>query len=242
MPGSISEGSTRYYLGEELALFERAHNWKNYWAEMIRNYVTGDVLEVGAGTGGSIRYLYNGACTRWLCLEPDGYLVRQLRRRIQQEGWHRCSARQAVIGSLEQHESFNAALYIDVLEHIKDDAAEVANVIRHLRPSGYLIVLSPAYPWLFSPFDARIGHHRRYTKRSIQSLIPDSMVTVTLRYIDGCGTAASLANKLLLRQSLPTQKQLQLWDSVLVPLSRVCDQLAHYTVGKSVLGVWRKES
>jgi hypothetical protein len=53
---------------------------------------------------------------------------------------------------------------------------------------------------------------------------------------------ASLGNKLLLRQALPTTRQIAVWDSGLVPLSRLIDPLIGYTLGKSVLGVFRRTS
>ena len=34
------------YVGTELELFGRAVNWKQYWADQVRPYVRGEVLEV----------------------------------------------------------------------------------------------------------------------------------------------------------------------------------------------------
>ena len=39
------------YIGGELDLFALAKNWKGYIKREISRYVTGDVLEVGAGIG-----------------------------------------------------------------------------------------------------------------------------------------------------------------------------------------------
>ena len=58
--------------------------------------------------------------------------------------------------------SFDSIVYIDVLEHIKDDSAEIAAATARLRSNGTLVVLSPAHAWLFSAFDAAVGHYRRY--------------------------------------------------------------------------------
>ena len=58
-------------------------------------------------------------------------------------------------------------------------------------------------------------------------------------YLDSIGLLASLANRLLLNQSMPTAAQIKTWDSVLVPCSRVLDPFLFGAVGKSVLGIWR---
>ena len=61
--------------------------------------------------------------------------------------------------------AFDTVLYIDVLEHISDDGSEVARASQLLRPGGYVVALSPAHQMLFTPFDAAIGHYRRYSKQ-----------------------------------------------------------------------------
>ena len=48
------------YQGDELALFQHATNWKGYFKQQIAPYFTGDVLEVGAGLGGTTAHLLDG--------------------------------------------------------------------------------------------------------------------------------------------------------------------------------------
>jgi 2-polyprenyl-3-methyl-5-hydroxy-6-metoxy-1,4-benzoquinol methylase len=132
---------------------------------------------------------------------------------------------------------FDSLIYIDVLEHIPDDKGEVQRALRLLNPGGHLIVLSPAHPFLFSPFDQSIGHFRRYTTKSLREIVPAEVIV--LRYLDAGGMALSFANRLLLKQALPTLQQVQFWDKRVIPLSRILDRLLGYRVGKSVLGIWR---
>ena len=64
------------YVGNELRLFSRASTWKGYWARQILPFVSGRVLEVGAGLGANTAALQPmlppGA---WTCLEPDPLLA-----------------------------------------------------------------------------------------------------------------------------------------------------------------------
>jgi hypothetical protein len=137
---------------------------------------------------------------------------------------------------------FDTILYVDVLEHIADDRAELEASCSHLRAGGYLIVLSPAHQWLYTPFDRAIGHYRRYNKGTVAELIPARLKCMELKYLDSVGAIASLGNKLVLKRALPTARQLMLWDKLMIPLSRFVDPLLGYHAGKSVLGVWRKQS
>jgi len=50
--------------------------------------------------------------------------------------------------------------------------------------------------------------------------------------------AASLANRLLLRASMPTDGQIKFWDRMLVPVSRVIDPVLARSIGKSVVAIW----
>jgi hypothetical protein len=146
------------------------------------------------------------------------------------------------LDDLHAEARFDAILYIDVLEHIEDDRAELVRAAQRLNPGGSVIVLSPAHQFLFTPFDAAIGHFRRYSRRSLAAVGPVALRTRKLVYLDAAGMLASAGNRLLLRSAMPTEAQILTWDRLLVPVSRVIDPLFGYRVGKSVLGVWQREA
>lgn len=229
------------YVGDELTLFAAARRWKAYLRRHLAPYLGSDVLEVGSGLGGTTQALCRGEQRRWVCLEPDRGLAGQLAEAIMASELPSCCL--PVVGTLDDVGDlppFDTLLYIDVLEHIEDDRAEVARAARHLKPGGYLVVLSPAHPFLFTPFDEAIGHFRRYTKKSLRALDPPGLVVERIRYLDSVGMLASLGNRLVLNRSMPTRNQVAFWDTYLVSLSRAFDPLTGYRLGKSVLGVWRK--
>ncbi|MBZ5575200.1 MAG: class I SAM-dependent methyltransferase [Acidobacteriia bacterium] len=226
------------YVGGELSLFEKARNWKAYFLRQLTGYVRGNVLEVGAGIGANSELFSECPFDDWLCLEPDAGLANQIAARVELS-----SRRQLVIGTIQDipaHHFFDTILYLDVLEHIEDDVEEVRRASSHLRTGGHLIVLAPAHQWLYTPFDKAIGHHRRYTVSSLAKTVSGSLTQEKLFYLDSVGLLASLANRLMLKQSLPTEQQIVVWDRWLVPVSMMVDPIFHHRLGKSVLGVWRK--
>lgn len=230
------------YEGGELELFRGAGNWKAYLRRRIGPYLRGRVLEVGAGIGGTTRALVDPAgVDTWLCLEPDPELARRVRERVR--SGELPPSVEVRVGTVEDvaEERFDAVLYVDVLEHIPDDRAEAARASLRLRPGGHLVVLAPAHPWLFSPFDDALGHHRRYTRRTLRDAIPLDLIEVECLYLDSAGLLASGGNRLLLRSSMPTATQIAFWDGVLVRASRVLDPILGHAVGKSILGVWQRD-
>ena len=229
------------YVGSELTLFAEATRWKQYLRSQMAPYLGADVLEVGAGLGGTTRLLCTGSQRRWIGLEPDRALAEQLEGAAREGALPACF--EAFVGTLDDLAAgaqFDTLLYVDVLEHIEDDRGEMLRAASRLAPGGHVVVLSPAHPWLYSPFDAAIGHYRRYTRKSLSALAPESLEPVRIAYLDCVGLLASLGNRLLLRRSMPTREQIAFWDRGMIPISRRLDPLLAYSIGKAVLGVWRR--
>jgi SAM-dependent methyltransferase len=227
------------YVGSELNLFAGATTWKSYVRFHLKAYLSGDILEVGAGIGAATATFCDGSQRRWVCLEPDRELADRIKSNLPPELTD-CEVVVGTLCDLAPQEQFDSILYMDVLEHIEADAAELARAASHLKPSGTLVILAPALPWLFTPFDAAIGHYRRYTKDSLRSIVPEGLRETKCIYLDSAGLLASLGNKLLLRSPAPSKAQIQFWDRAMVPISRYTDRALNHTIGKSILGVWQK--
>lgn len=227
------------YVGNELEVFAHAHSWKSYINEQISEYIHGDVLEVGAGTGNTTKALWRGDLKSWLCLEPDLKLVNQLNRKISDFIQTNCTVVHGDLTILPNGNKFDCILYIDVLEHIQNDKFELEKASLHLKKGGVIIIIAPAHQCLFSPFDASIGHYRRYNKKNIK-LIVNNLEIVKLVYLDSVSLIAVLINNLLLKHNYPTKRQIEIWDKKLVTFSRKIDKFLFYKVGKSILAVLRK--
>jgi len=231
------------YVGGELEIFAEARRWKEYLGRQLKPFLGADVLEVGAGIGSTTRMICSADTRRWVCLEPDARMAERLGEGPGQGVLPSCCT--VIRGTTEDllnrtDRPFDSVLYIDVIEHIEDDRGELDRAVRLLREGGHLVVVSPAHAWLFSPLDVAVGHYRRYSLTSLQCAAPQAVDPVRLRYLDSAGLLASAANRFLMRQTLPTAKQIRFWDSVLVRISTWLDPCLGYRAGKSVLGVWRR--
>lgn len=221
------------YGGDELPLMARAVQWKSYVATLVRPYLRGSVLEVGAGIGAYIPYLYRPPVREWTALEPDAAQAGRI-------GDARVRVVPGTLDAIDPADRYDTILYLDVLEHIADDVGELRRAQSHLRAGGYLIVLAPAYPFLFSPMDTKVGHHRRYTRARLRAITPSLCVLARLNNLDSAGLLASLANRFVLRAERMSPGQVAVWDGALVPVSRVLDGMLGHRLGKSLLAVWRR--
>jgi 2-polyprenyl-3-methyl-5-hydroxy-6-metoxy-1,4-benzoquinol methylase len=184
------------YVGDELGLFAEARNWKETIRRQVAPFLSGSILEVGAGFGSTTKSLVSPSVNRLVCLELDPELAREV------TGLKLAPASslniEVVVGTIDdipESDDFDAIFYIDVLEHIKDDKAEVEKAASRLRRGGALIILSPAHEFLFSPFDKEIGHERRYTLKTLEQIRPPQLDIVRKRYLDSAGFFASLGNQ-----------------------------------------------
>lgn len=228
------------YIGTELELFENALNWKNYFSGFIKPELTNCIAEIGAGIGGTTSVLLDNKEISWLCVEPDIDLIKVIEKKINNgEIPSSCKLHRGYSSDLV--DKFDSILYIDVIEHIEDDKAELEKASALLNQGGKLFIIVPAHQYLYSPFDKKIGHYRRYNKDLLTSRIPNDLCIEKLYYLDSVGYFLSLFNKIFLKQSLPTLKQIQFWDRVIIPISKILDPLFGFNFGKSLLLIAQKK-
>lgn len=229
------------YIGGELELFQHAENWKKYYGSFIKPYLKGTVIEVGAGIGGTTKHLCDGTQTEWICIEPDKRLEQHIVAMIQNKELPSCCKSICGVLSNIKNTQADTIIYIDVIEHIEDDISELHTAASYLKPGGVLAILVPAHQYLYSNFDKSIGHYRRYSRKDLESIIPKALTIEKALYLDSVGLTASLAQKLLLKQSYPKISQIKLWDNFMIPVSKITDWLTGYNIGKSVLLIARKK-
>ncbi len=75
----------------------------------------------------------------------------------------------------------------------------------------------------------------------LRSISPAGARLEKIWYLDSAGLLLSGANRLFLKQSMPTKAQLHFWDTFVIPVSRVLDRLTFGHLGKSIVAVWRRD-
>lgn len=89
---------------------------------------------------------------------------------------------------------FDAIVIHDVLEHLPDDHAAVAHLADLLKPlpTAILIASVPAWEPLYGHHDIKLGHYRRYSRRTFRRLLGGSFEIVTMRQLGLLGVPAAL--------------------------------------------------
>ncbi len=87
---------------------------------------------------------------------------------------------------------FDRVICLDVIEHLENDAAALAQINVLLKDDGVLILSVPAHPDLYGPKDVELGHFRRYSKKDLLKKMRDSGFDVlTVRYWNFSGAVVT---------------------------------------------------
>ncbi len=125
------------------------------------------VLDAGCGTGGLLRRLHEA--------QPDWQLTgldfSPLACELARE--RSCGeVVQASIAALPFADArFDAVVSCDVVCQVTDPARAVGEFHRCLKPGGVVVLMMPAYPWMYSYHDKEVGNLRRYTRNQVRSLM-----------------------------------------------------------------------
>jgi SAM-dependent methyltransferase len=136
------------------------------------------ILDIGCGTGAGLEeFRAFGTVTG---IDFSETAIHYCRRR-------HCTQTAVADASLLPFESshFDLVSMIEVLEHVEDDTATLAETARVLVPGGLIVLTVPAYQWLWTVRDERLQHKRRYTRaRIIDQVVAAGLTVLWDTYID----------------------------------------------------------
>ena len=229
------------YEGHDLESLAGMTNYYAWIMQTFAPYVSGKVVEYGAGSGNVSERLLPMAGHLTL-VEPSNFLIAPLRSRFVD------SAHVAVAGAtLEEHvastadETFDTVVLVNVLEHIEADRAALANMIRILKPGGHILVFVPAMQWLMSELDRIHGHFRRYHKADLIAKVQTAGAQVAqCRYFDMLGVGPWLLLHKVFGVTTFNRPMILFHDKYVVPVSRAIEGILPPPFGKNLILVARK--
>lgn len=123
---------------------------------------TAPVLDVGCGAGRNLQlYARLGSAHG---VDPSSRAVEFCRLR---------GLENVTVGTADalpfEPEQFGLVAATDVLEHVPEPGAALAEMARVAAPGATLLLTVPAYGWLWSDEDERLGHYRRYTLAKLRA-------------------------------------------------------------------------
>jgi len=227
---------------ETLELFSEAGQFNGWMFERIEGYCRGAILEIGSGIGNMSAYLVDHFEDVTLSdMQPE--YCRRLRRNF----GDRSSLRNIFSVDLAAVDferaypqllgQFDTVVALNVVEHIEEHERAIRNAHRLLRTGGRLVILVPAYPWLYNSLDKELGHYRRYTKKSLGQLLSgDGLRVQEMEFFNAAAIGGWWMAGSVLRMDKIKKGPLNLYNS-LVWMMRLIDKLLGKRIGLSVIAV-----
>lgn len=227
------------YAGHDLEAMDCAERYHRWILSEFLPFVRGDVAEVGAGSGAFSEMLLElSEVRRLVAVEPSERMCSLLAQRLGCE--RRAEVHRAFFRDVAAPEELDTLLYVNVMEHIEDDAGELEAAYAGLRPGGHLCIFVPALRWLYGTVDGMVGHWRRYHRPELMDRVQKAGFSVLrCRYFDAAGVIPWFVVFCVLGRSL-RGGQVQMYDRLVVPLAQRLEGLFPPPLGKNLLLVARK--
>jgi SAM-dependent methyltransferase len=230
--GAFTQSTCRALDGDE-----DRRKYHDYQFRLIAPHCGRSVLEIGAGTGAlSSRFGERG---RRVVTDVDPEAVEHLTQRFAEQPDVEVRALNLAAGETLT-DPVDAAIAVNVLEHIDDDVGALRTLARSVRPDGTLVVWVPGYDWLYGDFDRKVGHVRRYTPDLLRDTARRAGLTVTsCRPVNLLGALAWWAAVRKGGTGSPRPRVVHLYDRVIVPFTRAIERFWTPPFGQSILCVAR---
>jgi glycosyltransferase involved in cell wall biosynthesis len=225
-----------YYI---LQSVRKARGFNRWIFANIQKYIGQHVLEAGCGIGNFTEMLISRS--RLICADLDDFYVEMISRRFGHlenvKTIKTDLATNELIESIDG-EKVDTVICINVMEHIPDDAAVLANFYKLLSPGGHAIILVPAHMWLYSKCDETLGHCKRYSQESLKAALQKAGFEVAdVWEFNRLGVYGWWVSKQMQNATL-SPRQMKLYERLL-PIAKLLDRIK-VGPGLSVIGVGRK--
>ncbi len=223
-------------LSDVLTSLEGADNYTEWIYTLIEGHLGRHVLEVGAGHGSLTQHVQPGRVVTATDLSDS--CVKRLHERF--ADCQNVEILHADLADMHDTNRYDSIILVNVLEHLDDDVEVLRSLRDLLTPGGRVCIFVPAFEGLYSEFDRRVGHRRRYRRTQLISVLDRAgYAIVDARYVNTLGAVAWWLFARRLNQ-VPTQGwSVRLYDRVGVPAVRRIESRRMPRFGQSLLCVAR---
>ena len=230
------------YAATDLETIEEARRYGDHIFELFRPYVGRRVLEVGAGIGTMSRKLLSAA-ELVIGVEPNANCLARLQAAMQGESRFTllsCHLEECDLGDLRRQE-LDTVYCVNVLEHILDDVAALRMFRDVIVPGGHVLIYVPAVQAAYGPLDAELGHHRRYSKRTLSAAFEAAGLELTLlKYANPIGLIGWMYNSHVTKARHHSLDQVRLFERFVAPWALPLERMIPPPIGSSLVAVGLK--
>lgn len=228
---------------ESLRKMDKLDIYKEWFWGMIKDYVGCRTLEVGCAIGIWTRYLID-SCNLLVSIDIVDEYVEEVKSRFagrRNFKAFRLDIAQDDISNLVNL-NIDTVVCLNVLEHIEDDIKALKNIYSVLNSHGRLILLVPAFSWLYGALDEVLGHRRRYRRQELRDKIEAAGFTIKKElFCNFFGIFGWFLNGKILRRPFVSDTLLKVFDKFST-LFLLPERFFSRIIGMSLLLVCEKKA
>lgn len=237
-------GSTDHTGNRILEVIAGADGFNHWMYQTIQPFLHGAILEIGSGIGNISSFVLTEHSTITLS-DTDEFYIQSLKNKfLSFQNLKEVLSIDLQDSSFEatysiQKEQYDTVFLLNVLEHLEDDTQAIKNCNFLLKPGGTLLILTPAYSFLYCSLDKSLSHYRRYTTSRLKCLLKkNKLIAKQYFYFNALGIVAWLYSKLLRLKTIP-QVEMSFYNKM-VPLAKFIDKIMFRKIGLSAIIVGEK--
>jgi SAM-dependent methyltransferase len=224
------------YGSHTLSRLARAPRFNAWMADTIRGYCRDAVLEIGCGSGNLTRRLIPR--DRYVASDINPHYLEALEAQLGDRPYLETSY--CDVTNLSTFPSagraFDTVVCLNVVEHVKSDRVALTNIRSALVDGGTAVILVPQGQWNFGTLDTVLGHHRRYSRASLdQAATAAGFLVREIFEFNRIGTVAWFLNGRILRRRTFGLFQIWMLDR-LTPFFRLIDRFLPWS-GLSLIAI-----
>ena len=223
-----------------LEVIAKADRFNKWMYDQFRDQLKGEILEIGSGIGNISQLVIEEGRFITLSDYNDEY-CESLRKKFSPYN----NVREVIrIDLLDQNfenkyyaykEKFDSIFLLNVIEHIEDDLTAVKNCNYLLKRGGHLILLAPAYSWLYCKFDKQLGHYRRYSLIQLKYLLKKNAFSILKGdYFNFTGIAGWFLFGKIMNRKMLGSGGMSAFNKI-VPLAKAVDKILGRSTGLSII-------
>ncbi len=225
-----------------LSRMARLEPYNRWLVSRFERAVGRRVLEIGAGFGNITRHLKGRELL--VASDLDPIAIEYLRGVFRDDPSVRVASYHFPLDARARDEiralDVDTVICLNVLEHIEDDRATLADIRDALKPGGRLVLLVPAFARLYGTLDEHLHHFRRYEKAELDAKVREAGFAIEeLRFVNRPGIFGWWLNGRVLRRRVLPRSQLFAFKLLMPMLKREEEQPP--SSGLSLLAIARKE-
>lgn len=216
-------------------------NYNKWIFDTISPYIGNKVLDVGVGCGNFLKYLLNKDLVVAIDI-LDIFVDTLCKTYSGSNNIHvfKCDIQGDDFMQIANNYSVDTVICNNALEHVEDDLKALNNIHKILCDAGRLVLILPAFKFLYSKWDKSVGHFRRYEFQEIKEKLAAANFSIKLNfYMNILGFFAWFINGRILGYTPNTghfiEGQAVFFDRYMVNSLRKIEKLLHPPFGQSLI-------